>query len=333
MTVVVTGASGHLGANLIHTLVADNRPVRALIHKNGQTIEGTGAEIVYGDILDKDSLYHAFKGVEVVYHLAAVISLLKNESHLVENVNVIGTRNVVEACLHCRVKRLVHFSSIHAIMQEPLDIPVSELRPLVSGKRYPPYDRSKAGGEMEIHKGIEKGLNAIIINPTAIIGPYDFQPSHFGAALLSMANSKMLALIDGGFDWVDARDVAQGAMKAEKEAPLSSKYLLSGHWMSVSDIANMLRDVTNASIPNFVCPMPLAYMGAPVVTAYNRLLGRRPLYTSLSLRALKSNHHISHEKATMELGYQPRPFRETLIDTLKWFRQNGKLRCQLKENL
>lgn len=332
MTVVVTGASGHLGVNLIRALVADNRSVRALIHKNGQTVEGIDAEIVYGDIVDKDSLYHAFQDAEVVYHLAAAISLLKNESRLVETVNVVGTRNIVEACLHCGVKRLVHFSSIHAIMQEPHHLPVDESRPLVSGQQYPPYDRSKAGGEIEIRKGIEKGLDAIIINPTAIIGPYDFQPSHFGAALVSMANSKMLALIDGGFDWVDARDVVQGAIKAEKEAPSGSKYLLSGHWMSIRNIANMLRDITNASLPNFVCPMPLAHIGAPVVTACNRLLGRRPLYTSLSLRALESNHHISHDKATLELGYQPRPFRETLIDTLKWFKQNGWLKCRLKVN-
>jgi dihydroflavonol-4-reductase len=194
----------------------------------------------------------------VVYHLAAIISLLKSEWPLVEKVNVIGTRNVVEACRRSGVKRLVHFSSIHAMVQEPFDKPVDESRPLVSGRQNPPYDRSKAAGEIEVRKGIEKGLDAIIVNPTGIIGPFDYQPSHFGTALLLIANGKMIALINGGFDWVDVRDVVQGAMLAEKKAPTGSKYLLSGHWASMCDIADVIKEISDASIPGFVCPMPLA---------------------------------------------------------------------------
>ena len=95
----------------------------------------------------------------------------------------------------------------------------------------------KRQGKKKSAKAIEKGLNAVIINPTGVFGPYDYQPSHFGAALLSMANGKMPALIDGGFDWVDARDVVQGAMQAEKKAPAGSEYLLSGHWVSMPEIA------------------------------------------------------------------------------------------------
>lgn len=330
MTIVVTGASGHLGVNLVRALVADKRPVRAIVHKNKKTVESLGVEIVSANITDLDSLCRAFEGAEIVYHLAAVISLLKSEWDKVEAVNVIGTRNVVEACLRCGVKRLVHFSSIHALVQTPFDTPVDEARPLVESRQYPPYDRSKAAGEKEVHKGMEIGLNAIVINPTGVIGPYDFQPSHFGAALLSMANGKMPALIDGGFDWVDVRDVMTGAMQSEKVAPSGSKYLLSGHWVSMQDMAQVVKEITNASIPGFVCPMPLAQLSAPVVTACNRLLGRRPLFTTVSLKALDSNRHISHEKATRELGYQPRPFRETIFDTLKWFAEAGKLKCRLK---
>jgi dihydroflavonol-4-reductase len=332
MTVVVTGASGHLGVNLVRELVAQKRPVRAVVHVNHRTVEGLGAEIVYGNIRDVDSLCRVFEGTDVVYHLAATISLLKHEWRQVEAVNVIGTRNVVEACLRCGVKRLVYFSSIHAMVQEPLDTPVDESRPLVESQQAPPYDRSKAAGEIEVRKGIEKGLDAIIINPTGIIGPYDYQPSHFGAALLSIANGKMIALLDAGFDWVDARDVVQGAIQAEKKATNGSKYLLSGHWVSMTDMANMLKEIVGTPIPGFVCSMPLARIGAPFATAYNRILGRRALYTSISLKALNSNHHISHEKATRELGYQPRPFKETLIDTLKWFEQSGKLRYHRKLN-
>jgi len=333
MTVVVTGASGHVGMNLVRGLIAEKRDVRAMVHLNNKIIGGLSVETVPGNISDVESLCHVFAGAETVYHLAATISLLKNEWSLVEKVNIVGTRNVVEACLRSGVRRLIHFSSIHAIQQEPLDTPVDEARPLIQGRQYPPYDRSKAAGELEVRRGIEKGLDAVILNPTGIIGPYDFQPSHFGAALLSMANGKMIALVNGGFDWVDVREVVQGAMLAENKAPTGSKYLLSGHWASMIDIGAILKEISDASIPGFVCPMRLANIGAPLSTAYNRMLGRRPIYTSVSLRALSSNHNISHEKATRELGYQPRPFKETIIDTLQWFGQNGYLKCSLKSNL
>jgi dihydroflavonol-4-reductase len=227
----------------------------------------------------------------------------------------------------------VHFSSIHAIQQEPLDKPVDESSPLIDGRGYPPYDRSKAAGQRLIRAAVADGLDAVVVNPTGVFGPYDYQPSFFGSALLGMANSKMPALVNGGFDWVDARDVAQGAILAAEKAPTGSEYLLSGHWVSMPDIAAVMRSISDASITSFVCPMPVARFGATFSTAYSRLAKKRAIYTSISMNALKSNHNISHDKAYRELGYQPRPFKETLADTLKWFAGNGDLKCTLKKNL
>ena len=272
----------------------------------------------------------AFAGAEVVYHLAAHISIFRDEWPLLESVNVIGTRNVVEACLRCGVRRLVHFSSIHAVTGASVDIPVDESNPLVESRRYPPYDRSKAAAEKEVYKGIEKGLDAIIISPTAIIGPYDYRPSHFGEALLRLANGRLPALVSGGFDWVDVRDVIEGAMRAEERAPTGAKYLLSGHWVSLRDLARLVEQITGVPAPGFVCPMWLARIGAPFISAFDRLAGRRPLYTSASLQALRDNRNISHQKATRELDYHPRPFRETLIDTLSWFEETGQLARPLR---
>ena len=113
-------------------------------------------------------------------------------------------------------------------------------------------------------------------------------------------------------------------MQAEERAPTGARYLLSGHWVSMCDIAAMVAEITGVSAPGFVCPLWLARIGAPIVTALYRLNGKRPLYTSVSLRALRSNRNVSHEKATRELGYQPRPFRETLADTLQWLEESGR---------
>jgi dihydroflavonol-4-reductase len=325
MTVVITGATGHIGANLVRALIDEGRSTRCLVHVNCQAIDGLDIEKAGGDIRDLDSLCRAFQGVDVVYHLAASISLSMADWPRLESINVTGTRNVVEACLRTGVRRLIHFSSIHALVQEPLTIPVDESRPLVESRHYPPYDRSKAAAEREVRRGIEKGLDAVIIYPTAIIGPYDYQPSYFGEALLAMAQGKLPALVTGGFDWVDVRDVVAGAMLAEEKAPTGARYLLSGHWISMCDIAAMVGEITGVATSRLVCPLWLARIGAPVIKVMSHLNRKRPLYTSVSLRALKSNRRISHERAGRELGYKPRPFRETLLDTLRWFEENGQL--------
>jgi dihydroflavonol-4-reductase len=330
MTVAVTGATGHIGANLVRALIDKGIPTRCLVHVNCQAVDGLNVEKVQGDLRDLDSLCRAFDGIDVVYHLAASISLSMTDWSRLEEINVNGTKNVVEACLRTSVRRLVHFSSIHALVQEPLDIPVDESRPLVASKHYPPYDRSKAAAEREVQRGIEKGLDAVIIYPTAVFGPYDYQPSFFGEALISIARRKLPALVTGGFDWVDVRDVIAGAMLAEEKAPAGSRYLLSGHWVSMCDIAAMIEEITGVPAGRPVCPLWLAHLGAPFIGAISRFNGKRPLYTSVSLRALKSNRKISHERATRELGYQSRPFRETLTDTLHWFAANGKLKIQKK---
>ena len=324
MTVAVTGATGHIGANLVRALIDKGIPTRCLVHVKCQAIDGLNVEKVQGDLRDLDSLCRAFDGIDVVYHLAASISLSMTDWSRLEEINVNGTKNVVEACLRTSVRRLVHFSSIHALVQEPLDIPVDESRPLVASKRYPPYDRSKAAAEMAVQQGIEKGLDAVIIYPTAVFGPYDYQPSFFGEALISIARRKLPALVTGGFDWVDARDVVAGAMLAEEKAPAGSRYLLSGHWVSMCDIAAMIEEITGVPTGRPVCPLWLAHFGAPFIGAISRINKKRPLYTGVSLRALKSNRKISHERATRELGYQSRPFRDTLTDTLHWFAANGK---------
>jgi len=324
MMIAVTGASGHVGGNLIRTLLKQGNKVRVLIHHDQRAIEGLDVDVVHGDILDLDSLKRAFEKADIVYHAAVYISLLMKEWPLLDSINIHGTRNVVESCLNCGI-RLVHFSSIHALAQEPLMTPIDESRPYVESHHTPPYDRSKAAAEKEVLKGIDRGLDAIIINPTAIIGPHDFRPSHTGEALLRMARGNLPALTGGGFDWVDVRDVVRGAITAANKAPAGGKYLLSGHWVSLRDMAQEVARYTDIHPPRLCLPIWIARLGAPFVTAYARWRGRRPLYTSASLMALQSNRNISHAKATRELDYQPRSFEETIRDTLDWFKENGYL--------
>lgn len=325
MLTALTGASGHVGVNLTRALVSRGRQVRVLSHTSNLGLEGLPVDYCQADVKDVDTLVAAFCGVEVVYHLAAHISLLMKDARCAA-VNVEGTRNVIEACRRSGVRRLVHFSSVHALCSEPIDIPVDESRPYVSSPGTPPYDRSKAEGEKLVLGAVEQGLDAIIINPTGVIGPYDYRPSHFGQALIQIASGKIPVLIEGGFDWVDARDVAEWAIKAEDVAAPGSRYLLSGHWLSMREIAGIAAGMMGRQAPGLTCPIAVARACAPIVTAASALSGNRPIFTRVSLGALVSNRNISHAKATSELGYNPRPVRQTISDTLQWFKDNGYLK-------
>jgi len=322
MTVLITGASGHLGANLVRLLLERGEHVRALVHHDRRALAGQDVEIVAGDICQPALWERALVGVDVVYHTAAYISLRTDDGALARYINVYGTRSVVESCLRAGVRRLVHFSSIHALDHTAESGTLDETCPLVKGHG-PPYDRSKAAGEREVQRGIAHGLDAVIVRPTAVIGPYDFRPSHQGQVILSLAQGTLPALVKGGFDWVDARDVAAGAMRAAELAPAGASYMLSGHWVALPDLAAEVARITGRPAPRFVAPMPLARAGAPFMMAWSWLAGTRPLYTSVSLRALRLTCPASHERATRELGYKPRPFAETIADTLAWFQAEG----------
>ena len=212
---VVTGASGHVGNNLVRSLIAECRPTRVLVHRNSDSLRDLDIEQMPGDVRDIDSLIRLFEGADVVYHAAGVVSIDDDCWPRVDPVNIKGVENVVSACLKAGVKRLIHFSSIHASIS--VRIVTRWMRAaLYAGRSHPPYDRSKAAGEKIVLDGVSRGLNAVIIAPTGIIGPFDFQPSHTGQMLLSLAKGRLPVLVKGGFDWVDVRDVVTGAMRAEK---------------------------------------------------------------------------------------------------------------------
>jgi dihydroflavonol-4-reductase len=321
--VVVTGAAGHVGANLVRMLLDRGQHVRALVHRDQRALDGLDVQIVAADVQDPDSLLRAFAGAELVYHAAGYISISTDEWPRLEAVNILGTRNVVEACLQRGVRRLVHFNSIETLLPAPSNGPVDESCLAFESRRQTPYARSKAAGEEEVRQGLARGLDAIILYPSAILGPHDYRLGFPNQGLLAIASGELWALIDGGFDWVDVRDVVDGALRAAARAPSGARYILSGHWASLRDLAELAHEINGVVVPRLVFPMWMARIGAPFAVALNRLKGGRPLYTTASLKPLAGNHRISHARAARDLDYQPRPLRRTVTETWQWLEHNG----------
>ena len=325
MKIAVSGASGHVGGNLCRELLRRGHHVKALIHKNNRSLHGLDLETVPGDVGDKESLKRLCEGAEVVFHLAALISIAGERKRL-ESTNVNGTRNLLEAVKDSGVRRLVHFSSIHALDNFPLDQPMDENRPLVS-RALMMYESTKADGDRMVQEAMKKGLDAVIINPTAIIGPHDYQPSLVGQVIIRLYNGSLPALVPGGYDWVDVRDVVDGAIAAMEKGKKGDRFILSGEWLSVSGFAGMLEEVTGKRMVRMKLPVWLAKAGVPFIKLYSLAAATHPLYTFQSLDVLTyGNRMINPYKAKSELGYAPRPLRHTLADTVEWFKENGYLK-------
>jgi len=322
--VAVTGASGHLGANLVRALVASGRRVRALVHTNRAGIAGLPIEVMRVDVLDRSSLVPAFSEVDTVFHLAAKISAGWESEHVVRAVNVEGTRNVAEACLAARVHRLVHLSSIHAFGPDLGTSTLDESTPLAESPSDGVYGFAKAEGERAVLAAVASGLDAVILNPTAILGPFDFQVSAMGEVLLALALGKLPALVaDASYDFVDVRDVVAAALAAERRGRRGEHYLLPGTRLSLIELARLWAEATGRRAPRLVAPMWLARFGAVFAPGWARLRGRRPLFTSESLSVLRDHRAVSGRKAEAELGHRPRPLPETLRDTFAWMKEAG----------
>ncbi len=319
--ILVTGATGHIGNVLVRRLTQAKEKVRAFFWRgeDSSPLAGLDVELFAGDVLDKSSLLEAMDGVDTVYHLAGVISILPGHNPLVWRVNVEGTRNVLEAARRMRVKRLVYTSSIHALRRIPPGRVVDETLDYDPENPYGEYDRSKAVASLEVQKAAQDGLDAVIVCPTGVIGPYDFRGSEMGEVLRSAALGRLMFYVEGAYDFVDVRDVADGLIAAKEKGQRGESYILGGHKISVRELIDTVCRVTGKAIAGIKIPWPLAMLASRVAPLYYRLVKARPRFTPYSLEVLRSNAEISHSKATRELGFHPRPVYATIADTVRWF--------------
>lgn len=320
-TVLVTGATGHVGNVLVRKLLENGEKVRAMIlpGESITSLHGLDVEHVSGDVLDPGSLDACLAGVKRVFHLAGIITILPGDDPLVRRVNVEGTLNMLKAAMRAGVERLVYTSSIHALARIPHGTTVDEKAPYEPDNPYGIYDQSKAQATLHVQQAARDGLDTVIVCPTGVIGPYDFRGSLMGAVIHSAALRKLTPYVDGAYDFVDVRDVADGLISASQHGRSGESYILSGQRISVRYLLETVREVTGKGFASFKVPTPLAKFAARFTPLYYRLSRATPRFTPYSLEVLESNSVISHARATRELGYQPRPIIDSVRDAIHWY--------------
>ena len=320
---LVTGATGHIGNVLVRYLLLRGQKVRAMLMpgEDPSPLDGLDIERVEADVLDFKSLQEAFRGIDVAYHLAGIITILPGSNQQVQAVNVLGTRNVIQAARLSGVRRLVYTSSIHALSRIPHGTIIDENVPFDAEHAISAYDHSKAQASLDVLQAVAEGLDAVIACPTGVIGPHDYRGSELGQLILDCVKNKPMFYVDGAYDFVDVRDVAHGLALLSEKGRTGESYILSGERLSVLGMIKTVQAVIGRRLLTLKVPMQLARFSARFTPLYYRLSHTKPRFTSYSLETITSNSVISHAKAHRELGYSPRPLTETLADTVRWFWQ------------
>lgn len=324
---LVTGATGHIGNVLVKTLVDRGEPVRVLIlpGEDLTPLDGLNIEIVYGNVLDRKSLDEAFREIDYVFHLAGIISISSEKDPVVHDVNVDGTRNMMDAAMQAGVKRFIYTSSIHAFKRIPHGQVIDETIPIDPESNVGAYDRSKAEATLAVMEKVKEGLPAVIVCPTGVIGPYDYKKSELGSVMSSWMMNKVNYMIEGSYDFVDVRDVVQGLILAREKGTIGQMYILSGHLLRVSDLWKIGKELFSIKSAIINIPMRLARFAARIAEWYYKKTRTIPKFTRYSLETLQSNAVISNLKARLYLGYKTRPTIETMKDTMDWWKMNVSL--------
>jgi len=322
----VTGGAGHVGGNLVRQLLYNGWRVRCLIHQDTRALEGLDVENVKGDLADTAVLAKQMSGCDVVFHTAAYVAVENVDIPLMEKINVGGTKAMCKAALANQVEQFIHFSSIHAFQQQPTSDMLTEDRPLVQDSKAAPYDRTKAVAQRHVLDACNQGLNASILHPTGVIGPYDFKPSRMGQVISDIAKQKMPITINSGFNWVDVRDVCKTAINCIEKGKSGQHYIVPGEWASFEQIAEIIAGLIDKRTLYMTLPVWTAYTAIPFAYLRAKLTGQRPSFSRGSLHALSVQcKDIPGMLARQEIGHQSRPLESTLKDTIDWLMKNGKI--------
>lgn len=331
--ILVTGAAGFLGGTICRQLVDEGRDVRAFVLHNDTAMRYVPkeAEVVEGDLTDMESLEKFFSVPEgtrtVVLHIASIVSVSPEYSQKVMDVNVGGTKNIIEMCLaHPECQKLVYCSSTGAIPELPKGQMIGEVERFDEEKVLGCYSQSKALATQAVLDAVhERGLNACVIHPAGILGPEDFAVGETTGTLIKIINGEMPAGIDGSFNLCDVRDLAQGAIAAIEKGRKGECYILGNEPVSFKDFCKLISEESGCKPVRMFLPIWAANIMGAMMEKQAKKKGTKPMMTTFSVYNLARNNNYDSSKAKKELGYHTRSYRSTIHDEIKWLKATGKI--------
>jgi dihydroflavonol-4-reductase len=324
---LVTGATGFVGSAVARALLARGHRVRAMLRANSDRTNLAGLDIApwRGDLTDPASLERAVDGCDYVMHVAADYRIWVPDPAAMLKANVEGTRALMIAAQAARVKRVVYCSSVAALGLLADGSPADEDTKVSEDRVVGIYKKSKYRAEQAVLALVrERGLNAVIVNPAAPIGPRDIKPTPTGQMIIDAARGKMPAYVETGLCVVHVDDVAEGHMLALERGVSGERYILGGENLYLRDLLALVDTVMGTRrrrlklAGEVLWPLALACEGLA-------RFGVAPLVTRDHLRMAAKKMFFSHAKATRELGFRPRPASEAVADAVAWFQANGRL--------
>jgi len=325
MTTLVTGATGFLGSAIARELLQDGRKVRVLLRPEAdrRNLEGLEVELAFGDLRAPESLRAALRGCRTLFHAAAYYSLWSRDRQAMYNINVQGTRNVLEAALEAGVERIVYTSTVGCIGLWPDGRPADESTPFDEALLCNDYKRSKYQAEQVALELARQGAPLVIVNPSAPVGPNDIKPTPTGQIVLDFLRGQLPAYLDTGLNLIDVRDCARGHLLAEAKGRAGERYILGNRNLSFKEILDTLAAITGLKAPTVKMPYAVAYLAGWTCEMISDFITHRP--PAIPLDGVKMAKHYMYfdaSRAVRELGLPQNPVERALEDAVRWTRDH-----------
>jgi len=325
MKVFVTGATGFIGASLVRELLSEGYSVRALVRPGSdrRNLAGLDVELWEGDLRDRDSLERGLAGCDTLYHAAADYRLWTRRPAEMYEINVGGTRIILEAALKRGLSRVVYTSSVGTLGNPGTGVPGDETTPVTLADMVGHYKKSKFLAEREAESFVARGVPLVIVNPSTPVGALDVKPTPTGKIIVDFLNRKMPAYLDTGLNLIDVADCARGHLLAARHGRVGEKYILGNKNLTLREIFAMLAEITGFPAPRVRLPYTPILLAAYVNEALSCCTGREPLIPLAGVQMARKFMYFDARKAVRELGLPQSPVTDALRKAVEWFRVNG----------